>query len=307
MADKTEPLKRTAEEAERDRIALENAQEQFGKKSHVGMKVLIHVVCIILALLSILPFWIMIVNATRSTNEIQQTAISLIPSKFLMNNFKILTGKSFQPMVGFMNSIIISTGATILNVYFSSLTAYAIVAYDWKLKKAFFSFIVGVMMIPAQVTMIGFYQMVYKLGLTNKLSMLIIPAIAAPAIVFYMRQYLYPTLSMEIVEAARIDGAKEFRIFNTIVLPIMKPAIATQAIFCFVGSWNNLFTPLVLLTKQEKYTMPIMVSLLRGDIYKTEYGSIYLGLTLTVLPLIVVYFAFSRYIIAGVALGGVKS
>ncbi len=307
MADKTEPLKRTAEEAERDRIALENAQEQFGKKSHVGMKVLIHVVCIILALLSILPFWIMIVNATRSTNEIQQTAISLIPSKFLMNNFKILTGKSFQPMVGFMNSIIISTGATILNVYFSSLTAYAIVAYDWKLKKAFFSFIVGVMMIPAQVTMIGFYQMVYKLGLTNKLSMLIIPAIAAPAIVFYMRQYLYPTLSMEIVEAARIDGAKEFRIFNTIVLPIMKPAIATQAIFCFVGSWNNLFTPLVLLTKQEKYTMPIMVSLLRGDIYKTEYGSIYLGLTLTVLPLIVVYFALSRYIIAGVALGGVKS
>lgn len=307
MADKTEPLKRTAEEAERDRIALENAQEQFGKKSHVGMKILIHVVCIILALLSILPFWIMIVNATRSTNEIQQTAISLIPSKFLMNNFKILTGKSFQPMVGFMNSIIISTGATILNVYFSSLTAYAIVAYDWKLKKAFFSFIVGVMMIPAQVTMIGFYQMVYKLGLTNKLSMLIIPAIAAPAIVFYMRQYLYPTLSMEIVEAARIDGAKEFRIFNTIVLPIMKPAIATQAIFCFVGSWNNLFTPLVLLTKQEKYTMPIMVSLLRGDIYKTEYGSIYLGLTLTVLPLIVVYFALSRYIIAGVALGGVKS
>ena len=307
MADKTEPLKRTAEEAERDRIALENAQEQFGKKSHVGMKVLIHVVCIILALLSILPFWIMIVNATRSTNEIQQTAISLIPSKFLMNNFKILTGKSFQPMVGFMNSIIISTGATILNVYFSSLTAYAIVAYDWKLKKAFFSFIVGVMMIPAQVTMIGFYQMVYKLGLTNKLSMLIIPAIAAPAIVFYMRQYLYPTLSMEIVEAARIDGAKEFRIFNTIVLPIMKPAIATQAIFCFVGSWNNLFTPLVLLTKQEKYTMPIMVSLLRGDIYRTEFGSIYLGLTLTVLPLIVVYFLLSRYIIAGVALGGVKS
>ena len=162
-------------------------------------------------------------------------------------------------------------------------------------------------MIPAQVTMIGFYQMVYKLHLTNKLSMLIIPSIAAPAIVFYMRQYLYPTLSMEIVEAARIDGAKEFHIFNRIVLPIMKPAIATQAIFCFVNSWNNLFTPLVLLTKQEKYTMPIMVSLLRGDIYKTEYGSIYLGLTLTVLPLIVVYFALSRYIIAGVALGGVKS
>ena len=292
--------------AENDRIAAANAQAKFNKKSHSGMKILIHVVCIFLAVLSVLPFWIMMVNATRSTTEIQQMALSLIPSKYLMSNFKILTGKSFHPMVGFMNSIIISTCSTALNVYFSSLTAYALVAYDWKLKNGFFKFIVGVMMIPAQVTMIGFYQMVYKLHLTNRLSMLIIPAIAAPAIVFYMRQYLYPTLSMEMVEAARIDGAKEFRIFNTIIIPIMKPAIATQAIFCFVGSWNNLFTPLVLLTKQEKYTMPIMVSLLRGDIYKTEFGSIYLGLTLTVLPLIIVYLFLSRYIIAGVALGGVK-
>ena len=276
-------------------------------KSFTGMKIVIHVVCIFLAILSILPFWVMIVNSTRSTPEIQQHALSLIPSTHLLQNFKILTGKSFHPLVGFMNSIIISTGSTLLNLYFSSLTAYALVAYEWKLRKAFFSFIIGVMMIPAQVTMIGFYQMVYKIGMTNHLIMLILPSIAAPATVFFMRQYLYPTLSMDIVQAARIDGAGEFRIFNTIVLPIMKPALATQAIFLFVSKWNDLFTPLVLLTRQEKYTMPIMVSLLRGDIYKTEYGSIYLGLTLTVLPLIVVYMILSKYIIAGVALGGVKS
>ena len=248
----------------------------------------------------------MIVNATRSTTEIQQHALSLIPSSHMVNNFKILTGKSFNPVVGLTNSVIISACSTVLNIYFSSLTAYALVAYQWKLRDGFFKFIVGVMMIPAQVTMIGFYQMVYKVGLTNNLLMLILPSIAAPATVFFMRQYLYPTLSMEMVEAARIDGAGEFRIFNTIVLPIMKPALATQAIFGFVGKWNDLFTPLVLLTKQEKYTMPIMVSLLRGDIYKTEYGSVYMGLTLTVLPLIIVYLLLSKYIIAGVALGGVK-
>jgi len=285
-----------------DSVPLENRP-----KKHFGMLGVIHVVCIILSILSILPFWVMIVNATRSTPEIQQHALSLIPSTHIVQNFKILTGKSFNPMVGVMNSVIISCGSTLLTVYFSSLTAYALVAYEWKLKKAFFSFIVGVMMIPAQVTMIGFYQMVYKLHLTNNLLMLILPGIAAPATVFFMRQYLYPTLSLEIVQAARIDGAGEFRIFNTIVLPIMKPAIATQAIFCFVNSWNNLFTPLVLLTEKSKYTMPIMVSLLKGDIYKTEFGSIYLGLTLTVLPLIVVYLILSKYIIAGVALGGVKS
>ncbi len=277
------------------------------EKNTARTRFLIHLVCFLLALLSIFPFWVMMINATRSTAEIQQHALSLIPSKYLVQNFQILTGKSFNPLTGLKNSLIISIGSTLLTVYFSSLTAYAIVAYEWKLKKAFFSMIMGVMMIPAQVTMIGFYQMVYKIGMTNKLSMLILPSIAAPATVFFMRQYLQPTLSMEIVQAARIDGAGEFRIFNTIVLPIMKPAIATQAIFCFVNSWNNLFTPLVLLTDRTKYTMPIMVSLLRGDIYKTEYGSVYMGLTLTVLPLIIVYLILSKYIIAGVALGGVKS
>jgi multiple sugar transport system permease protein len=125
--------------------------------------------------------------------------------------------------------------------------------------------------------------------------------------VFFMRQYLQASLSMEIVDSARIDGAGEFMTFNRIVFPLMKPAIATQCIFTFVGSWNNLFVPQILLTKKEKYTLPIEVSLLNGDIYQTEFGSIYLGLSLTVLPLIVIYALLSRYIVEGVALGGVKS
>lgn len=270
------------------------------------IKILQYVVCIALAILSIAPFYIMIVNATRDTYQIQQSAISLIPGTAMVQNYKILVGKSFHPLVGFMNSFIIAGCSTVLAVYFSSLTAYAQVVYEWKLKRAFFSFIMAIMMIPGQVVMIGFYQMVYKVGLTNNMLMLILPAIASPSMVFFMRQYLQPALSLEIVQSARIDGAKEFAIFNKIVLPIMKPAIATQAIFSFVSVWNDLFRPLVLLTKQDKYTMPIMVSLLKGDIYKKEYGSIYMGLTITVLPLIIVYIFLSKYIIAGVALGSVK-
>lgn len=269
-------------------------------------KVIIFILCLFLAILSVLPFVIMIVNSTRSTVEIQAHAVSLIPSKYFSNNLKILLGKSFNPAVGFVNSLIISVGVTVLATYFSTLTAYALVVYDWKFRNAFFSFIMGIMMIPAQITLIGFYQMVYSIHMTNHLSMLILPAIASPSMVFFMRQYMKPALSLEIVQSARIDGAKEFYIFNRIALPIMKPAIATQAIFTFVTSWNNLFTPLVLLTDQKKYTLPIMISLLRGDIYKTEYGSIYLGLTLTALPLIVAYLLLSKYIIAGVALGSVK-
>jgi multiple sugar transport system permease protein len=223
-----------------------------------------------------------------------------------VNNFKILTGKTFDPLKGFYNSAIISTGATACAVYFSTLTAYALVAYSWKMRQAFFTLILSIMMIPAQVTSIGFYKFMYQIGLTNNLLALILPAIAAPATVFFMRQYMLASLPLELVDSARIDGSGEFRTFNSIVLPIMKPAMATQAIFTFVASWNNLFLPLILLTNNDKYTLPIMVSLLRGDIYRTEYGAVYLGLALTVLPLFIIYFLLSKYIIAGVALGGVK-
>ena len=269
-------------------------------------KTIVYLVCTFLAILSIFPFWIMFMNATRSTYEIQQSSIGLVPSKYFMSNWKILTGKAFSPMTGFINSMTVSVGVTVLAVYFSSLTAYALMAYSWKLRQAFFSFIMAIMMIPAHLSSIGFYQFIYRIGMTNKFTPLIVPAIASPAMVFFMRQYLMAALPLEIVDSARIDGSREFATFNRIILPIMKPALATQAIFSFVGSWNNLFIPLILLTNKKKYTMPIMVSLLRGDIYKTEYGSVYLGLSLTVLPLFVIYFMLAKYIIAGVALGALK-
>ncbi|HOC34097.1 MAG TPA: carbohydrate ABC transporter permease [Ruminococcus flavefaciens] len=266
-----------------------------------------YVFCGLLTVLSLLPFVIMIVNATRSTYQIQQHAISLIPSHFLKSNLEVLSDKgSFNAFKGFKNSLIISVGATACTIYFSTMTAFALVAYDWKLRKPFFTMIMAVLMIPAQVTSIGFYQFMYKIHMTNNFLPLILPAIAAPTCVFFMRQYMIPSLPMEILQSARIDGAGEFRIFNQIALPMMKPAMATQAIFSFVSSWNQLFLPSILLTKNEKFTMPMMVALLNGDIYKTEYGSVYLGLFLTVLPLLVVYFLLSKYIIAGVALGGVK-
>jgi len=269
-------------------------------------RIVVYIVCIFLVILSVFPFWIMFMNATRGTFEIQQHAISLLPSKYLLSNFHVLAGKSFDPVKGFLNSMTISISATLCTVYFSSLTAYALVVYDWRLRQAFFTFILAIMMIPAQVTSIGFYQFMYSIHMTNNILPLILPAIAAPITVFFMRQYMISSLSIDIVNSARIDGAGEFKIFNRIILPILKPAIATQAIFSFVSTWNNLFMPLILLTDKDKYTMPIMVSLLKGDIYKTEFGSVYLGLSMTVIPLFVVYFLLSKYIIAGVALGGVK-
>ena len=187
----------------------------MSNKSNVQIyKILIMIVCIILSILSIMPFIIMFVNSTRSTYEIQQHAVSFIPSKFLLNNWNVLTSKSFNPAKGFLNSLIVSCGITGITLYFSTLTAYALVMYDWKLKNAFFSFIMAIMMIPATITIIGFYQMVYKIHMTNRFLMLILPAMAAPSLVFFMRQYMKPAVSVSLVESARIDGSKEFFTYN---------------------------------------------------------------------------------------------
>lgn len=276
------------------------------KPGTYAFRIVAYAVCILLAVLSLFPFVIMIINSTRSSGEIQHHALSLIPGSNLRINWSYLNGKDFNPFKGFEHSLFISVCTTALTVYFSTMTAFALVAYDWKLRKPFFTFIMAILMIPAQVSSIGFYHMMYKIHWTNTYFPLILPAIAAPTVVFFMRQYMIPSLPMEILQSARIDGAGEFRIFNQIVLPMMKPAMATQAIFAFVTSWNSLFMPQVLITKMEKYTMPQMVSLLKGDSYKTEYGTVYLGLFLTVVPILIAYFCLSKYIIEGVALGGVK-
>ena len=270
-------------------------------------RIFVYLFLAVLAVMSLFPFVIMFVNSTRSTPEIFQRAVSVIPSNFLADNLRIISAsRMFDAWTGFQNSLIIASGTTFCAIYFSSLTAFALTAYDWRLRQPFFTFIMAVMMIPGQIVTIGFYTMVWQLGYTNNFLPLILPAIAAPTIVFFMRQYLLATFSMDMVNAARIDGAGEFRIFNQIILPMMKPAIATQAIFIFVGSWNSLFLPMILLTRTELFTMPIMVSLLRGDIYRTEFGAVYLGLSMSVLPLFAIYFTLSRYIISGIQLGGVK-
>ena len=268
-------------------------------------RTMIYVLCIALSALSLLPFWLMIVNATRNSQQIQ-SGVSLIPSTFLSINWNTLQAKHFDALLGFKNSAIIAFGSTILGVYFSSLTAYGLTVYRFKGAKLLYALILAIIMIPGQVTGTGFFMFMYQLEWTNSYLPLIIPAIASASTVVFFKQYLEANFQVSLVEAARIDGAGEFYTFNRIVMPIMIPAMATMGIMAVIGSWNNYLTPLMLLSKSEMKTLPMMVKELRGDIYRTDYGSIYLGLTLTALPLLIVYFCLSKYIIAGVAVGGVK-
>jgi len=274
----------------------------------LASKIFRNVICIFLCFLSIIPFWMMIANATRTSVDIQ-ASFSLIPSHYLLENYDKLMYQANQnvPLYRYMiNSLIIAGFSTIVTVYFSTMTAYGVTVYKFRGSNAVWGFIMAIMMIPAQVSSIGFYKMVYSWGLSNSYIPLIIPAIAAPATVFFMRQFMIASLPLEIIDAARIDGSKEFHTFNTIAMPLLKPAVATQCIFAFIGSWNNFYTPSMILSKQDRYTLPMFIQLLRGERFRSDYGIIYVGLVITVIPIFVVYAILSKYIIAGVALGGVK-
>ena len=281
------------------------------KRKEQGMsvharRVLAYVVLAIITFLCLFWFYVLFINATRSHAELNR-GFTVLPSKYAIQNFKNLINGT-QPIVsGLLNSVFVATCTAILCTYFSTMTAFAIHAYDFKLKKFMFMFILAIMMIPTQVTALGFIQLLRKLNLMDSFIPLIVPAIASPIVFFYMKQYMESSLPHELLESARIDGAGEFMIFNRIALPLMRPAIAVQAIFSFVSSWNNYFTPALVLTSDKKKTLPILIALLRGaDFLKFDMGVVYMMITCSILPVIIVYLILSKNIVAGMTTGAVK-
>lgn len=225
-----------------------------------------------------------------------------------MYNFKNLMHDANLPVLkALRNSFIISASTAILTTYFSTMTAYAIHAYNFRGRNAIFTFILMIMMVPSQVSALGFVNLVRKMDLIDNFIPLIIPSIAAPIVFFFIKQYMENSLPMDIVEAARIDGAHEFRIFNTIIIPIAKPAIAVQIIFTFTSSWNNYFIPSLILNDAKKKTLPILIAQLRSaDFLKFDMGKVYMLIALSIFPVVIVYMFLSKSIIRGVAIGSVK-
>jgi multiple sugar transport system permease protein len=251
-------------------------------------------------------FYILFINATRSNAELTR-GFTPLPSSYLFTNLNNLFHGTLPIWHGLFNSFFIAISSAALSTYFSTMTAYAIHAYDFKFKNAIFTFILMVMMIPSQVTALGFLQLVINAGLEDNFIPLIVPQIAAPITFFYMKQYMDSTLSLSLIEAARIDGAGEFRIFNTIAFPLMKPAIAVQAIFTFVASWNNYFVPALVLHTDKKKTLPILIAQLRSaDFLKFDMGQVYMFIALAILPVIIVYIFMAKNIVAGMTVGAVK-
>lgn len=275
---------------------------------NIGFKIkktILYILLILLAAVCLLPFLLMMVNATRSGSEIV-TSFTLIPSTHLRENWETVSSY-FNLFLGMWNSVKVAVPATALTAYFSALTAYGLAMYKFKGNKALFTIILIFMMIPGQLGLIGFYNLCTKLHIVNTYIPLIVPAIAAPGTVFFLRQYVLSVMPPSLIEAARIDGAGELYIFHRIAFPIMSPGIATMAIMAFIGNWNNYLMPMIILNKNEKFTLPVMMATLRASTDITaNQGAIYLAVAISVIPILVVFAFFSKYIISSISAGAVK-
>lgn len=288
---------------------MENKAKEGVKASTMLLisRIAAYAILIFLTILCLFSFYMLIINSTRSNAQLQ-AGFDIMPKGYFWTNLKnAWTDSSINIPRGMLNSFIVAGVTAVVTTYFSTLTAYGIHAYKFKMKRAAFAFILAVMVIPKQVSAVGFVQLCSKYHLTNNYLPLILPGIAAPIVFFYMKQYMESTLPMEVVEAARVDGSGEFNTFNKIILPMMKPALAVQMIFTFVESWNNYFIPALLIDKAELKTVPIMIAQLRAaDYSKFDMGKVYMFILLAILPVMIVYIFLSRFIIKGVAAGSVK-
>ena len=280
-----------------------------GLDSSLGLgarRAIAYTVLIVISILCLFWFYVLFVNATRSHSDLNR-GFTPLPSTNAIANWMNMMNSSLPIVRGMFNSLIVASCSAVVCTYFSTMTAYAIHAYEFKLKKFMFTFILMVMTIPTQVTALGFIDLMDRMNLEDSYIPLIIPTIAAPATFFYMKQYMESALPLSLIEAARIDGSAEFRTFNSIILPLMKPAIAVQAIFSFVSSWNNYFTPALILHRRDMKTLPILIAELRSaDFLKFDMGQVYMMIAFSIFPVIVVYLILSKHIVQGVAMGSVK-
>ncbi|MDO4320912.1 MAG: carbohydrate ABC transporter permease [Lachnospiraceae bacterium] len=273
------------------------------RKKVKSSTIVMYVFLILLLLLSIVPFYLVVINSTHSSFDIV-TKLNLLPGKSMGENYTTMQSH-VNIWKGFLNSLLIAVPYTAFTGYFGALTAFGFAKYRFKGRNILFGVVLASMMIPAQVSIIGFYQLNLKLHLLNSYIPFAITGISNATAVFFLRGIIEQSIPNSMMEAARLEGCSEFMIFNRIVLPCVTPGVATMCIFNFVSCWNNYIGPLIIMTDSEKYTMPVMIAMIKG-LYLTNYGAMYLAITISIVPIIIVYCFFSKYIINGLTVGAEK-
>lgn len=266
-------------------------------------KAFMYIFLIFLLLLSVVPFYLVVINATHSSFDIV-TKLNLLPGTATADNYATMQSH-VNIWRGFANSILIAVPYTFFTGYFGALTAYGFAKYKFRGKNVLFAIVLASMMIPSQVSIIGFYQLNLKLHLLNSYWPFILPGIANATSVFFLRGIISQSIPDSMMEAARLEGCSEFKIFNRIVLPCVVPGVITMCIFNFVACWNNYMGPLIIMSKSKMYTLPVMIAMIKG-LYLSNYGAMYLAIAISVVPIIVVFCFFSKFIINGLTVGSDK-
>ena len=276
-----------------------------GRFGFLTSRVFLYSILLFGCLFTLVPFLWMLSTSFKSATEIVKLPPTLLPEKFTLQSYQTIFNDPRVPLARFyLNSIIVSVCVVTMVLFTSSLAGYVFAKYQFYGKNFIFTLLLASMMIPFQVMMIPLYLILVRLGITDSLLGLIVPGATSAFGIFLMRQFI-ESIPSELIDAARIDGAAEFGIYSRIILPQMGPALATLGIFTFMGTWNDYLWPLIVITTTEKRTLPIMLSW-----YNSQHGSRY-DLTmavsvLVILPILLVYFIFQRWVVRGIALTGFK-
>ena len=260
------------------------------------------IILILMTLVMFFPLYIVFVMGTYYSEDIFK-GLPMLPSDYFLTNLKLVISKGF--FSAYLNSITVSVASVILSVLVSTMIGFALAKYNFKGKKFIFAFVMAIMMIPGQISMIGYMLEMRKMNLINTLLPLIFTWAAHPLGAFLMMQFISDGIPDELLESARLDGCSEPGIFFKIVIPCIKSGFVTLATLVFLWSWNNYVLPLILINKQELFTIPLMVNNL-SNAFRSDYGAIMCALGLSVLPMIVIFSLGSRTFIQGIAAGAVK-
>lgn len=265
-------------------------------------KIVIGIILTLISLVSLIPFWFMFSMSTYKSEAIF-SGTPILPSDYLVENLKTIFASNFVQAYG--NGLLISIVSMFVSVTICAMVGYGMNVYNFRFKKALRIFIMLTMMVPSQLGIIGYMIEMRNMGLNSTLWPMIFTWFANGFGAYWMISFIQGSLPIELVESARIDGANEIRIFRSIVLPCIKPGILTLCLLIFLWSWNNYMIPLVFINKAENYTIPIFIKSL-ASAYRTDYGAQLTGLTLSTIPLLLLFIIGSKSFIRGLTGGAVK-
>lgn len=266
-------------------------------------KILLYTFLTVTSVLTLIPFIWMVAASFMYDGDASVFPPVFIPDPFTLVQYEVLF-KRMNVAINFFNSLFLSITVTLVSLFFNSMAGYAFAKYRFKGKNKLFNLLLSSMIIPSQVTMLPLFLMLKTMGLINTYMAIIIPGLANIFGIFLIRQYVM-SIPDSLLEAARIDGAGDFEIYRKIVIPLATPILVTLAIFTFLGTWNDFLWPLIALTDNSMYTLPVALANLMGE-HTKDPELMMAGSVVTIIPVIIVFLVLQKYYVRGIMMGSVK-